>query len=265
MRDDLAVIACGPFIERPEGIADDRLFALPAPDPVPMTAASLLRQAAAQVGAHLVSGRDVTAMDGRSSLRTSISSLAVLLGSRVDGIEIGAAAGSRTLATADGETRHAVIATAGLLPHSILDDEEAADAVLSWSTSAADPALRLDRLRELALHPWAETIGRARTCGWRPSALPWSGSPAPGMAPARVAPTMPRTSWSCAAAASRRCRRPPSPWPSRTASGAPAHSPSCTTTRESWPRSARCPSRAIGDACWPTSWTTASCPWAVRC
>jgi hypothetical protein len=156
MRDDLAVIACGPFIERPEGIADDRLFALPAPDPVPMTAASLLRQAAAQVGSHLVSGRDVPAMDGRSALRTSISSLAVLLGSRVDGIEIGAAAGSRTLATADGETRHAVIATAGLLPHSILDDEEAADAVLSWSTSAADPALRLDRLRELALHPWAE-------------------------------------------------------------------------------------------------------------
>ena len=156
MRDDVAVIACGPFIERPEGIADDRLFALPAPDAVPMTAESLLRQAATQVGAHLVSGREVSAIDGRSALRTSISSLAVLLGNRVDGIEVGAAAGSRTLSAADGESRHAVIATAGLLPHGILDDDEAADAVLRWSTSAADPVLRLDRLRELALHPWAE-------------------------------------------------------------------------------------------------------------
>lgn len=156
LRDDLAVIACGPFIERPEGIPDDRLFALPAPEPVPMTSESRLRQAAVQVGAHLVHGGEVSIIDGRSALRTSISSLAVLLGNRVEGIEVGAAAGSRTLSNADGEIRHAVVASAGLLPREILDDDEAADAVLRWSTSPGDPATRYDRLRELVLHPWAE-------------------------------------------------------------------------------------------------------------
>jgi hypothetical protein len=157
LRDDLAVIACGPFIERPEGIPDERLFALPAPDPVPMTSESPLRQAAVQVGAHLVNGGDAGAIDGRSSLRTAISSLAVLLGSRVEAIEVGAAAGSRTLSNADGELRHAVVAAARLLPREILDDDEEADAVLRWSTSSSDPATRVDRLRELALHPWAES------------------------------------------------------------------------------------------------------------
>jgi len=159
LRDDLAVVACGPFIERPEGIADDRLFALPAPDRVPMTSTSLLRQAATQVGVHLVNGREVAGIDGRAALRTSISSLAVLLGNRVDGIDIGAAAASRTLATGDGELRHAVVATAGLLPGGILEDDEAAEAVLRWSTSTLDPSVRLDRLRELVLQPWAEIDG----------------------------------------------------------------------------------------------------------
>ena len=34
LRDDVALIACGPFVERPEAIPDDRLFSLPAPEPV---------------------------------------------------------------------------------------------------------------------------------------------------------------------------------------------------------------------------------------
>lgn len=160
MRDDLAVIACGPFIERPEGIPDDRLFALPEPEPMPMTSESMLRQAAVQVGMHLVSGGgSVAAADGRTALRTSIASLAVLLGKRVEGIGIGAAAGTRTLANADGELRHAVVASAGLLPAQILSDDEAADAILGWSTIPGDPATRFDRLRELTMHPWSAIDG----------------------------------------------------------------------------------------------------------
>lgn len=159
LRDDLAVVACGPFSERPEGIPDDRLFALPEPEPVPMNAESLLRQAAVQVGAHLVSGGEVIATDGRTALRTSISSLAVLLGNRVEGIDIGAAAAARTLANTDGEVRHAVVASASLLPAQILGDDEAADAVLRWSTIPGDPATRFDRLRELVLHPWSAIDG----------------------------------------------------------------------------------------------------------
>jgi hypothetical protein len=159
LRDDLAIIACGPFIERPEGIPDDRLFSLPAPGPAAVGPSSPLFQAAAQVGAHLVSSGDPLVLDSRSALRRSVSSLAVLLGKRVDGIEVGAAAASRTLANPDGELRHAVLASAGLLPHEILDDDEAAEAVLRWSAVAGDPATRLDRIRELVLHPWSAIDG----------------------------------------------------------------------------------------------------------
>lgn len=159
LRDDLAVIACGPFVDRPEGIPDERLFSLPEPDAVPMTADSRLRQAAAQVGAHLVYRAEPLVPDSRAALRTSISSLAVLLGNRVEGIDVGASAGTRTLSSADGEMRHAVLATAGLLPTRILSDDEAAEAVLRWSTLTGDPAAPIDRLRELTLHPWSAIDG----------------------------------------------------------------------------------------------------------
>ncbi len=154
-RDDLALIACGPFAERPGGIPDTRLFSLPSPESVPLTAESLLRTAAQQVGVHLVNRSEPAAIDGRSALRASISSLAAMLGNRVDGIEIGIAAGSRTLAGADGQSRHAVIAAAGLLPPELLEDEALGDSILRWSTLPGDPAARLDVLRELALYPWA--------------------------------------------------------------------------------------------------------------
>jgi hypothetical protein len=154
-RDDLAVVACGPFAERPEGIHESRLFSLPGPDAVPLTADSKLRAAAQQVGAHLVGHGEPASADARSALRTSVVSLAVLLGIRVDGIEIGTAAGSRTLAGPDGETAHAVIAAAGLLRPELLDDDEAGEALLRWSTLPGDPVARLDGLRELVLQPWA--------------------------------------------------------------------------------------------------------------
>jgi len=154
-RDDLALIACGPFVDRPEGIPDGRLFSLPAPDPVPLTTESMLRQAALQVGRHLADRSDTGAVDSRTALRASTASLATLLGSRVDGIEIGASAASRTLASPDRELRHSVTAAAGLLPRELFESEELGDAVLRWSTLPGDPAARLDELRELALHPWA--------------------------------------------------------------------------------------------------------------
>jgi hypothetical protein len=119
-----------------------------------MTSASPLREAARQVGTHLVTAGQPMPTDGRSALRTSIASLAVLLGNRVEGIEIGAAAGSRTLAHADGELRHGIIADAGLLPGALLDDDEMAEVVLGWSTLSGDPATRMDALRELVLRPW---------------------------------------------------------------------------------------------------------------
>jgi hypothetical protein len=156
MRDDLAVIACGSLIERPEGIPDDRLFALPAPDASPATSALPLRQAALQVGAHLVNGGPVAAIDGHTALRTAIGSLAVLLEGRVEGIEVGAAVGSRTLAGSDGEARHAIVAEAELLPRALLEDDDVAESILAWSSLPGDPAGRFDRLRDLALRPWSQ-------------------------------------------------------------------------------------------------------------
>jgi hypothetical protein len=155
-RDDLAVIACGPFVDRPEGIPDGRLFSLPAPDDVPLTGESTLRSAALQVGRHLADRGASPGLDGRTALRASIASLAAVLGATVDGIEIGATCGSRTLAGPGGEQGHAVVAAAGSLPRELLDDDGIGDAVLRWSTlGGGDSTVRLDGLRDLVLTPWA--------------------------------------------------------------------------------------------------------------
>ena len=155
-RDDLAVIACGPFVDRPEGIPDGRLFSLPAPEDLPVTAESGLRSAALQVGRHLADHGASPGIDARTALRASVASLASILGASVDALEIGATAGSRTLAAPGAEQAHGVFATAGMLPRELLEEEEAGDAVLRWSTlGGGDPALRLDALRDIALNPWA--------------------------------------------------------------------------------------------------------------
>jgi hypothetical protein len=155
-RDDLALIAAGPFAQRPEGIPDGRLFSLPAPASVPATAESTLRQAASQVGPHLVAKGQATALDGRSGLRAAIVSLAAVLGVSVDALEIGQVSGSRTLAAAHGEQGHGVFAAAGSLPPAMLSDDDLGDGALRWCTlGGGDPASRLDGLRGLAIDPWA--------------------------------------------------------------------------------------------------------------
>ena len=79
-----------------------------------------------------------------------------MLGATIDGIEIGVASGSRTLAGPGGELGHGAFATAGMLPRELLDDDDAGESVLRWCTlGGGDPAARLDGLRDIALHPWA--------------------------------------------------------------------------------------------------------------
>ncbi len=155
-RDDLALVACGPFVDRPEGIPDGRLFALPGPERVPLTSESTLRGAAQQVGRFLADHGASPGIDARPALRASLNSLAGVLGATVDGIEIGASTGSRTLAGPGAEQGHGIFATAGSLPPELLEDEATGEAVLRWSTlGGGDPAARLDSLRNLALQPWA--------------------------------------------------------------------------------------------------------------
>ena len=156
-RDDLALIAAGPFAERPEGIPDGRLFSLPAPETVPAITESALRQAAGQVGVHLAAAGQAAALDARAGLRASMASLAAMLGVSVDGLEVGQAAGSRTTAAPHGEQGHGIFAAAGALPAALLGDDELAESTLRWSTlSGGDPASRLDRLRGLVIEPWAD-------------------------------------------------------------------------------------------------------------
>ena len=154
-RDDLALIACGPFSERPEGISERRLFALPAPELVAATADSTLRSAAQQVGRHVVD-REVAAIDGRMALRAAIVSLASVLGQQTDAIEIGAAGASRTIAGPLSQSGHALLAEGASLPQRLLDDDALGEAVLRWCTlGGGDPAGRLDSLRELVVRPWS--------------------------------------------------------------------------------------------------------------
>ncbi|MEX1296953.1 MAG: hypothetical protein AB1Z67_12375 [Candidatus Limnocylindrales bacterium] len=155
-RDDLAVVASGPFVDRPEGIPDGRLFSLPAPERVSSRSESQLRSAALQVGRFLADRGATPGIDARSALRASVHSLATVLEASVDGIEIGVASGSRTLAAPGIEQGHGVYATAGSFPRALLTDADAGDAVLRWSTlGGGDPAAWLDGVRNLVLRPWA--------------------------------------------------------------------------------------------------------------
>jgi hypothetical protein len=151
LRDDLAIVACGTFSERPEAIADERLFALPAPEPFVVGADSALRDAARQVAEH-IAWRGAPTADGHQAFRASIASLAVLLHCNVDGIEIGASSSSRTLAGTDREARHRVAAGGALLPAG--SGERDLDAILRWSSAQGDPAALGDRLRDLSARPW---------------------------------------------------------------------------------------------------------------
>jgi hypothetical protein len=172
MRDDLSVVACGTFSERPEAIEDERLFALPAPETAGPGAASDLRDAARQLAEHLASAGPPTT-DGHQAFRTSIASLAVLLDCLVEGIEIGASSSSRTLAGPDREARHRVSAGGALLPAA--GTERDLEAILRWSSVQGEPAALGDRLRDLAARPWQPLdddgarlrLASLRTALWR--------------------------------------------------------------------------------------------------
>jgi hypothetical protein len=151
MRDDLAIVACGSFSERPEAIADERLFALPAPEPAASGIDLMLWDAARQVAEHLA-WQGAPVPDGHQAFRTSVASLAVLLGCNVEGIEVGATSSSRTLASVEREVRHRVSAGGLRLPAG--EGERALDAVLRWCSAQGDAAALGDRLRDLTARPW---------------------------------------------------------------------------------------------------------------
>ncbi len=94
----------------------------------------------------------------RRAAVVALTDLAAILERRVELVEIGFAGAVRAVAGPAGlEAAVAHVPAAGLAPGD--PDDEAVDRVLAWSTVAVDRHRMRDRLRELALAPWAETHG----------------------------------------------------------------------------------------------------------
>ncbi len=88
----------------------------------------------------------------------AVSDLAAILERRVELVEIGFGGAVRAVAGPGGlELPPAHVPAAALVPDD--PDDEAVDRVLAWSTVAVDRHRMRDRLRELAIAPWAEASG----------------------------------------------------------------------------------------------------------
>ena len=141
MRDDLAVMACGPFVERPEAIPDERLFSLPAPEPAgladrdaPATGGARDRRAPRHGGP----GRHGRRWAGRRCGRA-----AGLARRAPRAIASRASRSARPPAAAPWPTQtarsgHAVLSAAGLLPR--VDPRRTTRSPMPSSTGRARPA-----------------------------------------------------------------------------------------------------------------------------
>jgi hypothetical protein len=103
-----------------------------------------------------------SAVRGRAEYRRAVASLATVLDLRLDGIDIGAAAGARVLAGPAGVERFMVRAEAALVPApgpDGRDEEQLIDEVVSWSPVRDDGQTLRDRVRNLRLSPWRDAAG----------------------------------------------------------------------------------------------------------
>ncbi len=168
-RPDLEVLLCGTVAGWTDGLPADRLTRLPPLPDGPSTADSEVRsELRALAGSRAVAdaGRQPggspesrSAPDGRTGLAVSVATLAGLLDRRVEGIEVGHAAGSRVLAGPDGLVAHLVTTDGALVPRHLLRDEREIEAIARWSTVRADPFTLHDRIRNLGITPWRDASG----------------------------------------------------------------------------------------------------------
>jgi hypothetical protein len=96
--------------------------------------------------------------DGRRALARATATLADVLRQPVDLVEVGQAAGMRGAADhapgTDAMAEASVVADAALLPRGFTDSH--LDAIAGWLTISLDRLRIRDRLRELAVAPWAD-------------------------------------------------------------------------------------------------------------
>ena len=174
-RGDVPVLLCGPETGWGGDFPPAMVRRLPGPVRVAVSADSALRDALASLelpalggpgagdalGSVAASGGPAAsgAADGRLGLRRSTLTLAALLDRRVEAVDIGASAGSRTLASPGGEVAHLVAADAALVPSGAVLDDHEMESLTRWSTIRSDPDSIADRFRNLRLEPWRDVGG----------------------------------------------------------------------------------------------------------
>jgi len=163
-RPGLTCLLVGAGAEAAEGWSDPRLVLGPAAaaagpaEPTPL--GELLGDLADDVAATAARAADPTRperVDGRRAFGTAIDSLAAILEQRVEGVDVGAAGGTRVAAGPHGREARLGLADGGLVPRALLDDDHLVDTVVAWSTVHDDAFLQRDHLRNLALWPWRDT------------------------------------------------------------------------------------------------------------
>ncbi len=159
-RPELQIALTGGATEWGAAVPRHQLTGMPGPTGVATSADSPLRDAAARLALGLSPSRGAPPLpDGREALRISVTTLARLLDRRVEAVDVGHAAGSRTLAHPSGTVGHLVCAEGALVPATAMRDDDAVDAMLLWSALRADPFTMLDRVRNLRLAPWRDAAG----------------------------------------------------------------------------------------------------------
>jgi hypothetical protein len=179
-RPDLVVLLCGPNPVLQGNLPADRAVGLPAPESVAVTAESPLRKALQTLAQARFDddapdgtpGRDslLAAIhrgglgpdvlpDARLGLRNAVETLADLLDRRVEAVEVGHGAGSRTLANPGGVEAHLSAADGALVPARAIREDRDVDAIGRWSAIRSDPFTLADRFRNLRLAPWRDVGG----------------------------------------------------------------------------------------------------------
>ena len=159
-RPDLVVVLAGGLAD-PGGRMD---VALPSDRPGATVTAPSPASGGGAALRHLLDELRGEASDGRRALVAAATTLADVLGRRVEVVEIGQSAGARIAAGPAGADdaptippSSAIIADAALLPRGFGDAH--LDAVIGWLSLPLDRLRVRDRLRELAISPWGDAAG----------------------------------------------------------------------------------------------------------
>ena len=165
-RPGLTCVLAGGAAEAADGWSDPRLVlgpgATPAGPAEPTPLGELLSDLAAEITARSARTPDPSAPegpDGHRAFAVGVTSLAAILEQRIEGVDVGAAGGTRVVAGPHGREARLHLADGGLVPHALLDDDRLVDSVVAWSTVHDDAFLQRDHLRNLALWPWRDVTG----------------------------------------------------------------------------------------------------------